>query len=383
MNLKEVEIKDAFDVVSGSTPSSTVEEYWTNGSIKWITPTDLSKLKSPFIKNTARRITDKGLKNCSANLIPRNSIIISTRAPIGYVAVLKDEMTCNQGCKALVAKNGNIDSVFAYYLVNTKVEEMKRLGSGSTFKEISKAKLETIKIHLPDLKTQQKIAGILEQADAARQKRKQANQLTEAFLQSAFLEMFGDPVRNEKGWEVKDFGEIASIEKDTVQSHNISDKDFYVGLEHIEKDTGNLLDYQKTSEIDLKSTKFKFSSDHILYGKLRSYLNKVCFPNISGICSTDILPIKAKDKISNKYFIGYLMKQPFFIDKATSMSNGANLPRISPKTLETFQIILPPLPLQKKFATLVEQVEQLQVKQRESEKELENLFQSLMQRYFG
>ena len=379
MKLQTRKVKEFAEVITGGTPSTAKSEFWEGGSIPWIRSGELKECK---IFKSKGFITELGYKESAVKLMPLKSVLIAlTGTTTGQTALLEIEATANQSVTGILPSKNHHPEYLFYYLRSIK-NRVKSKAYGGAQPHISQDFVKNIEVPLPDLKTQQKIASILEQADAARQKRKQANQLTEQFLQSAFLEMFGDPVRNEKGWEVKEFGEIALIEKEAVQCTEISDNDLYIGLEHIEKDSGKLLGYQKTNEVDLKSTKFKFTREQILYGKLRPYLNKVCFPNISGICSTDILPIKAKAKIANRFFVGYLMKQPFFIDKATSMSNGANLPRISPKTLETFEIILPPLPLQQKFATLVEQVEHLRTKQRESEKELENLFGSLMQRYF-
>ena len=167
-------------------------------------------MEQPYIETTERKITKEGLSSCSARLISSGSIIISSRAPIGYVAILTDEMSCNQGCKALIPKDKNaIDPLYIYYLLITKEKELNNLGSGSTFKELSKNKLEEFRIEIPDFKTQYEIAHVLEQqADYARQQRKAANALTDQFLQSSFLSLFGDPVKNEKGWKVKKLEEV-------------------------------------------------------------------------------------------------------------------------------------------------------------------------------
>lgn len=207
MEIPEAKIGDVFEVVTGSTPSTALPEYWEGGNIKWVTPLDLGKLSSPFISQTSRNITEQGLKNSSATLVPAGSVIISTRAPIGYLAVLTEPMAFNQGCKALLPRNGNpFEPLYVYYQLQTKVYEMNRLGSGSTFKEISKEKLESIRVQLPSLPIQKQIAAILEKADAAREKRRQANQLTEQFLQSAFLQKFGNLYHNSRNWRVEKIG---------------------------------------------------------------------------------------------------------------------------------------------------------------------------------
>ncbi|MBK9640190.1 MAG: restriction endonuclease subunit S [Saprospiraceae bacterium] len=349
----------------------------------------MSSLETPFIETTERKITYAGLKNCSANLIPNNSIIISSRAPIGYVAVLKDKMTCNQGCKALVPKYGNVDSLYAYYMLTTKVEEMNRLGSGSTFKEISKSKLELIKIKLPDLKIQQKIASILEQADAARQKRIEANQLTDQFLQSAFLEMFGDPVRNEKGWEVKELENVCNKVADGT---------------HFSPPNSEVGEFKYITAKNIKKYGFDFSSLTFIDEKHHKEIYRRCNPEYgdvlyikdgvtTGIAMVNTLKeefsllssvalFKLNNKINSQYLSHYLNSQSVYDSIRRSMG-GAAITRLTLEKLKRIKVALPPLPLQQKYANIVERVEQLRVKQRESEKELENLFQSLMQKYFS
>lgn len=243
-------------------------------------------------------------------------------------------------------------SQYAFYYFhseNGKIQILKDF-RGSAQGGITRDFSNKVQLPVPPLPIQKQIAAILEKADAAREKRRQANQLTEQFLQSAFLEMFGDPATNPKGWEQRKFSDISHIERNSIDSTEISNDELYVGLEHIEKETGRLLGYVSVRRGDLKSNKFRFTSENVLYGKLRPYLNKVCISSIRGVCSTDILPIKAKEGVSDKYFIAYLMRHRSFVEKAASKSTGANLPRISPTILEQFELFLPPLSEQQKFA---------------------------------
>jgi type I restriction enzyme S subunit len=277
------------------------------------------------------------------------------------------------------------DSVFTNYFglyLRTKSKYLRDNSTGATIPHINKSVLESLKIPLPPLPIQKQIAEILEQADKAKQKRKEANKLTDEFLQSVFIEMFGDPIKNPKGWEVKELNDLAVIERESVTSQNFFKSDLYIGLEHIEKDSGKLLGYEPVENIVLKSSKFRFTSDHILYGKLRPYLNKVCLPNFNGVCSTDIIPIKPRQNISNKYFLAYLVRMDFFVKEANTKSTGANLPRISPNLLGKIKLFSPPLSLQQQFADIVNNTEALKEKQKQSEQELENLFQVLMQKAF-
>ena len=159
-------IIDVFDVKTGTTPSTKRGEYWNDGNINWITPTDLSKLKDKiYTEESRRKITEKALKGVNLNLLPKNSIIISTRAPVGYVAVLLNEATFNQGCKGLVPEHSNTVSEFYCYYLLDKKRMLESLSSGSTFKELSKDRLENFRVAVPPVDEQQKIAEILSAVD--------------------------------------------------------------------------------------------------------------------------------------------------------------------------------------------------------------------------
>ena len=162
-------VSDLFTVVTGTTPSTKKREYWDDGSIDWITPTDLSKLHGKLrIRSGERRITEKALKETSLTLMPKGSLILSTRAPVGYVAVLEEDATFNQGCKGLIPRNSEeiLPEFYCYYLSN-KEQMLQNLSSGSTFKELSKDRLERFAIpHLP-IEEQRAVVGVLGVVDSA------------------------------------------------------------------------------------------------------------------------------------------------------------------------------------------------------------------------
>ncbi len=197
------------EIVSGGTPSTSQTRYW-DGDIEWATPKDLSELGSKYINTTTRRISREGLNSCGATLLPPRSVLFSSRAPIGHVAINTVPMATNQGFKSFVPNRGEVDEGFLYYWLRANRSFLESLGNGATFKEISKAVVSRVEIRLPSLLEQQRIACILDKADAIRRKRKEAIALTEDLLRSTFLEMFGDPVTNPKGW-------LASTLSDQVQ----------------------------------------------------------------------------------------------------------------------------------------------------------------------
>ena len=167
---KEWEIKkiiDLFDIKTGTTPSTSKKEYWNEGTVNWITPSDMSKINGKLlIEQSERKITEKGLKEAGLNILPVNSIIISTRAPVGYIVVVQNRTTFNQGCKGLMPKNLKIiNSLFYAYCLLSKKKLLENYSSGSTFKELSKKALEEFLIPFPPINEQEKIAEILSTVD--------------------------------------------------------------------------------------------------------------------------------------------------------------------------------------------------------------------------
>lgn len=146
------------EILNGGTPDTKVKEFW-NGDNLWITPKDMGKLESIYVGDTERKITDKGLKNSSAKLLPINSVILSSRAPIGHLAINTKPISTNQGCKGIVP-NKNLDSLFLYYFLKHSVELLNELGTGTTFKELSGSKLATVSVPFPPLEEQQRLVSI-------------------------------------------------------------------------------------------------------------------------------------------------------------------------------------------------------------------------------
>jgi len=189
---EEKKLGEVADIVNGGTPKTNVKEYW-DGDIYWITPADLGKLDSPIVYNTRRKISSLGLQKSSAKLFPKNSVILSTRAPIGHLAVNKVEMSTNQGCRGIVPRE-KLDTWYLYYFLKKNVNLLNDLGTGTTFKELSKSVLSDIYIPLPSLKEQQ---TIVRQLDALRaetqkleviytQKLSDLEELKKSILQKAF-----------------------------------------------------------------------------------------------------------------------------------------------------------------------------------------------------
>ena len=261
--------------------------------------------------------------------------------------------------------------------------DISRFTTGSTRVKLTKADAEKIKIPLPDLPTQIRIANELEKADIAIQKRRKALELTDQYLQSAFLDMFGDPVRNEKGWEVKSVDYTTNC----IVPGRDKPKSFTGDIPWIT--TEDLIDkgfvYKSNKHLGLNLEEIKAVRARII-PKGSVLLTCVGDLGITSIVGNDLVVNQQLhsyqcNKSMNNFFLMYCLSfQKLFMYK---MASSTTVPYMNKTICNSIPIIIPPLPLQQQFATLVEKTEKLREKQRQSEKELDNLFQSLMQKYFG
>jgi type I restriction enzyme S subunit len=186
------------------------------------------------------------------------------------------------------------------------------------------------------------------------------------------------------GWELVKIRDIATIEKNVATPDSLNgNSQKFIGLENIERDSGRLVNFSEISGDELRSTKFKFTPEHILYGKLRPYLNKVFLPDFEGVCSTDILTIKPHPKKVVKKFLELVLKGSDFVEYATTRSIGANLPRVSPSTMLDYSFALPPLSIQRQIVAVLEHAEAVKRQRNEADALTGALLQSVFLEIFG
>ena len=161
----ECKISDIGTVVGGATPSTKKHENYENGTIAWITPKDLSTFSGRYIQHGERNITEAGLRSCSTQLLPKNTVLFSSRAPIGYVAIAANDVCTNQGFKSVIP-NENTNPLFLYYLLKYNKDKIEGMGSGTTFKEVSGNTMKNIVVSVPtDKKVQERISSMLGSID--------------------------------------------------------------------------------------------------------------------------------------------------------------------------------------------------------------------------
>ena len=201
-------LKDVAQIIGGSTPKTEVKEFW-GGQHYWVTPAELDGSK--YISSTARTITDLAVQKSNLTLMPEGTVLLSSRAPIGKVAITTVPMFCNQGFKNIVCGR-NLHNVYVYYFLKHNVDYLQSLGTGATFKEISKRVVENVCIPFPSLDEQRIIASELDLLSDIIEKKGLQLRDFDLISDSLFYELIGDPVTNDRGWPISQFGELCNSE---------------------------------------------------------------------------------------------------------------------------------------------------------------------------
>ncbi|MGE9979144.1 restriction endonuclease subunit S [Prevotella sp. SGI.167] len=225
MEWKEVTLGEIGTIVGGATPSTKNTSFY-DGNIPWLTPKDLSVNSNKYILRGERNITEAGFKSCSCKMLPKGSVLFSSRAPIGYVAIVANDMCTNQGFKSVIP-NEETDSEFLYYLLKYNKDNIASQGSGTTFAEVSGKTMKEIEVMVPkETEDQRRIASILSSLDRKIELNNKINADLEEMAQAIFKNWFVDfePFKNGKfvdselgmipeGWKVGTLGELCNFKR--------------------------------------------------------------------------------------------------------------------------------------------------------------------------
>lgn len=356
MSWPMVKLKDCCTVVGGATPKRNIPEYWDSKDVPWVTPKDISKLSNKVLNDAPEYISQLGFDKCATSLLPKGAVLLTSRAPIGNVAIAGRDMCTNQGFKSLVPSD-QVDSTYLYYCMLWHSSMLEALGNGATFKEVSKKIVEEFEIPLPPLDEQKRIAAILDKADAIRQKRKQAIALADEFLRSVFLEMFGDPVTNPKGWEVKELAEVASSQLGKMLSKHAKEginSKKYIRNANVR---WREIDVSDLSEMDF--TEKEINKFALLDGDLL-----VCEGGEVGRCAiwtgqeSDCYYQKALHRVRVKPDIltpYYLQEYFYWMARKGGLLHSVSevtFSHLTGERLKTLKVPLPPIKLQKQFEAI-------------------------------
>ena len=378
-------IGEVCEVVSGATPKTGKPEFW-DGNVPWVTPKDLSELGQKYLSDTPRKITRAGLKSCSARMLPAQSVLFSSRAPIGLVAINTLPVCTNQGFKNLVPRFDLVSPDFLFWWLKTQEKHIQSKGRGATFKEVSKKIVEDLQISLPPLAEQKRIAGILDAADALRAKRREALAELDTLLQSTFLDMFGDPVTNPMGWETYALGEVGEVITGNTPSRKRPE---YYGddIEWIKSDNINDPSFVLTEAVERLSVTGRAVARTIPRGSILvtciagspSCIGNAAIADREVAFNQQINAFVPGERIALWFAFGVFWVGKRLVQSASTSSMKG---MVSKSAFSAISIPIPPTSLQNRFATIAKSVEQQKASQRAHLAELDTLFASLQSRAF-
>ena len=366
-------IGEVCEVVSGATPKTGKPEFW-DGNVPWVTPKDLSKLGQKHLSDTPRHITKAGLKSCSARMLPAQSVLLSSRAPIGLVAINTLPVCTNQGFKSLVPRFDLVSPDFLFWWLKTQEKHIQSKGRGATFKEVSKKIVEDLQIPLPLLDEQRRIAGILDAADALRAKRRAALARLDTLTQSIFLDMFGDPATNPKGWPV---GALRSLGRVTTGGTPPSAKEgmFEGAIPFITP--GDLESDQpiKRTVTDAGAEASRtVDAGATLVCCIGATIGKIGKSTVRSAFNQQINAVEWDEGMHAEYGCAVLR---FFKPTIIAWGASTTLPILKKSSFERIAIPVPPVTAQQEFALRIERVERVRATYRVALSMSNELFSAL------
>lgn len=380
-NWQNLQLQDIGSIVAGGTPSTKNPNNF-GGDVAWITPADLTGYTDKYISKGKRNLSKTGLKNSSAILLPKGSVLCSSRAPIGYVVIAENEIATNQGFKNIVPNTKIANSEYLYYFLKGNKDLITSFASGTTFLEVSAKRFSAIPIPVPPLAEQKRIVRKIEELfgviDRDIQRLTDTLEQLSQFRQSVLEKLLNSHIPNST------LGELLQPRRERIIPSLKNQEMPYVGLDSIEPGALTLSKIETLQQT--KSSCFLFCKDDVLYGRMRSYLNKVFKADFKGAASAEFIVFPKSEKILPDY-LKYLLHQHRFVVFATKNSSG-DRPRVKfEEDLAPFHFYLPTLPEQQKIVDEIEKAfrstDKVQKAVQNALEEAKKLKQSILKKAFA
>ena len=347
-----IKLRQAFDLQMGKTPARNRPDYW-NGDHKWISIADIGNA-GKFLTKTKESITKAGIDGSGIKVVPQGTVIMSFKLSIGKTAITSEDMYTNEAIMAFI-DNGKfaVDTDYLYHLCcgTNWTAGTNKVVMGLT---LNKATLLEKEIPLPDINEQHEIATKLDKIDAIIAERQQQLELIDQAVKSRFIELFGEPLSNQKGWQTMSIVEAAPIKS---QRGDLADEVWLLNLDAVEAQTGTVLFKHRVQSGEINASTVYFTAESVLYSKLRPYLNKVVMPDEDGVATSEMIPMYPLADRLNRAYLCYWLRSDVFVRHISEKVAGAKMPRVSMDYFRSLAIEMPPLELQEQFAAFVEQTD--------------------------
>ena len=388
---ERVKLGDVCTIVSGATPKTKTDEYW-GGEIRWVTPAELDG-DSHYISDTEKHLTEAGYKSASLHMMPKGTVLLTTRAPIGKVAIAAEEMSCNQGFKNLVCSSA-INNEFLYLYLKSRTAELQAMGRGATFKELSKKNVAGFEINLPAIDRQLDAVARLTAVGSQIALAKQQHDQLDSLVKSRFVEMFGGALSIENKWDSSILENcVESLESGKSPScKNVSRKGLDPGVLKLSAlSSGRFLPGENKAMLDgetIIQAKEVKQGDILVARKNTPQLVGSCVlvrEDVTNLMFPDIVfRMHPNDSVNGEY-LAALLSSPSYSSKVRGLAHGSNksMSNIPKSELAKLSIPLPPLSLQQEFADFVAQVDKSRFIAQQQIDKLQTLYDSLAQEYFA
>ena len=388
VEMEKYKLGDICEIVSGSTPKTNIDEYW-EGTIKWITPAELND-DTYIITDSVRKITELAVKKTGLKSFPGGTVILSSRAPIGKVAIAGCEMYCNQGFKNLICSK-KINNKYLYWFLKGNTVFLNSLGRGATFKELSKSIVSNIEINLPDIVYQKKAVETLEKVSEIIALRKRELSSLDDLIKARFVEMFGDPATNPMRWSETTIGDECFYIKDGPHK----------SLPDIGKENGG---HPFISVRNIVNGYIDFSTARYISDEDYANAIKKCHPEkgdmlyskggttgIAKLIDIDeefanwvhVAVLKFDKSKLNGIFFENMLNGDYCFEQSQRLTKGIANRDLVLSAMAQIKMYRPPMEIQKQFADFVNQVDKSKVAIQKALDKTQMLFDSLMQEYFG
>jgi type I restriction enzyme S subunit len=359
----QVTLAELCQIIAGGTPKREVKEYF-GGSIPWATPTDVTGLDNLEIDATQSTLTEAGLRSSSAKLLPAGAVLLTSRATIGYTAIARVPMCTNQGFANFICGPRILPEYLAAWLP-TQRTEMLRLAGHTTFKEVSKSNLKRLAIPLPPLEEQRRIVDILNHAASIRRLREEARAKAKELIPALFLDMFGDPAANPKGWEIAAIGSVidgaqyGTSKKAHENGHGLPV--LRMGNVTYEGDL-DLTDLKCVELHESELAKGSLRGGDILFNRTNSkdLVGKtgLWYGRFDAVAASYFVRVRVKRDLLHPYYLWAFMNSAYMKRRLFETARGAiGQANINAKELRSFTLPRPPLRLQDAFAERVADVQ--------------------------
>lgn len=382
-----VKLGDVCEIVNGATPRTEVPEYW-GGDIKWVTPAELrNEINTVF--DTAKHLTKAGFESASLRMMPAGTILLTTRAPIGKLALAGDEMCCNQGFKCLICPE-TVNNEWLCRLLKHRVPELQAMGTGATFKELSKRAISDYKICVPPMEAQIDIVKKLTKLDEVLANCRALLSALDDLVKSQFVEMFGDPCEPSPC----SFPRVALKEVCELRTGPFGSalhKEDYVPGCHPLVNPSHVVDCQIVIDNNLTVDDDTYDSMkpyHLHIGDVvlgrRGEIGRCAVVSAEGLlCGTGCMIVRPNGNACRSDYLQRVFSFPSFASALEREAVGVTMKNLNAKIVGNAVIAMPPLALQQQFADFVARVDKLGFDVQQQIEKLETLKQSLMQEYFG